>query len=91
MEDHLAHADYEILLNGRRLTNYEQYQLPLRRESDSRWYVYWYYPVGELEPGRYEISYLVTWDEQINDGYTDFGPGTENESDEGKCVFSVVE
>lgn len=90
MQDHLDHANYEVLLNGRLLTDYEKYATPLQREGRD-WFIYWYYPVGSLEPGRYEVSYRVTWDAAVSDGYEDFGPGTENEADEGNCVFTVTE
>lgn len=88
MEDHLAHAKYEILLDGRLLPNYDQYRMELRRE-EGKWFVYWYYPVGPLAPGRHEVTYRVTWDQAVNDGVDNFGPGTKTEFEEGNCVFTV--
>lgn len=91
MDEHLAHAQYEVLINGRLLENYEEFQTQMRREADNNWYVYWYVPVGQLEPGRYEVTYLLEWDEPVNDGFEAFGPGTPNETNEGNCIFTVVE
>jgi hypothetical protein len=88
MEDHLENANYEVLLDGRLLTNYEDFQTEMRREAGN-WIVYWYVPVGTLTPGRHEVTFRLTWDEAISDGYDEFGPGTENEIDEGNCVFNV--
>lgn len=90
MEDHLEHANYEILLDGVLLADYERFETALVREGRD-WYVYWYYPVGTLAPGRHEVTYRLTWDEAVNDGYADFGPGTETEFEEGNCVFTVAE
>ncbi|MFP4322604.1 MAG: SH3 domain-containing protein [Anaerolineales bacterium] len=89
MQDHLDHGAYEVLLDGRLLENYEDFQTEMRQERDGNWYVYWYVPVGTLAPGRHEVTFRLTWDEAINDGYEDFGPGTENEVDSGNCVFTV--
>jgi hypothetical protein len=90
MDEHLAHAEYEVLLDGRLLTNYKNYQQPIQREGGD-WYVYWYVPVGTLAPGRHEVTYRLTWYEPVNDGYEDFGPGTPNEVEQGNCVFTVEE
>jgi hypothetical protein len=84
----LEHADYEVLLDGRLLTNYEDFQTEMRREAGD-WYIYWYVPVGTLTSGRHEVTYLLSWDEPVSDGYDDFGPGTDIETNEGNCVFTV--
>jgi hypothetical protein len=91
MDDHLQNARYEVLLDGRLLSDYARYQTPMRRESDGNWYVYWYVPVGTLTPGRHEVSYRLTWENPVNDGYESFGPGTANEANTGNCVFTVSE
>lgn len=90
MDNHLAHAEYEVLLDGRLLTNYKNYQQPMQQEGGD-WYVYWYVPVGALAPGRHEVTYRLTWDEPVSDGYQDFGPGTANEVEQGNCVFTITE
>lgn len=96
MTDHLAHAQYEVLLDGRLLESYDVYRTamtdkPFDDPAKGDWYVYWFVPVGKLPAGRHEITYRLTWDQPVNDGYEDFGPGTATESNEGNCVFTVVE
>lgn len=96
MTNHLAHAQYEVLLDGRLLENYDVYRTaltdkPIDDPARGDWYVYWFVPVGKLPAGRHEITYRVTWDEPVSDGYEEFGPGTATESDEGNCIFNVVE
>jgi hypothetical protein len=91
MEDHLQNMNYEVLLDGRLLENYGQFQTEMRRESDGNWYVYWYVPVGALAAGRHEVTYRVTWDAEISDGYARFGPGTSRVEEVGNCVFTVAE
>lgn len=89
MEDHLNHATYEVLLDGRVL-DHSNFQTQMVRESDGNWYVYWYVPVGTLSVGRHEVTYRVTWDAEVNDGYGRFGPDTNREEETGNCVFEVV-
>lgn len=91
MQDHLDNANYEVLLDGRLLANYEDYQTEMTRLPNGDWDVAWYIPVGTLNPGRHEVIFRLTWDEPVNDGYAAFGPGTRNETDEGNCVFLVQE
>jgi hypothetical protein len=51
----------------------------------------WTIPVGTLEAGQHEASVEITWGAPITDGFDAFGPGTENETDGGSCVFTVDE
>lgn len=88
MPPHLENANYTVELDGEPLTDWEQYASELRREA-GRYYVYWYYPVGQLSEGEHTVSYQLTWDEAITDGYDDFGPDTANATNEGTCTFTV--
>jgi len=90
MDEHLENANYEVRLDGQLLENWEQYAEEMKRESGV-WIIYWYYPVGKLSAGEHEITYRVTWDEVISDGYERFGPGTPNEDNTGNCPFSVIQ
>lgn len=97
MTDHLQFVRYEILLDGSLLmvdgvpiTDYTPFQTEMVREEGD-WFVYWYVPVGELVPGRHEVTYSITWTQAVNDGYEDFGPGTDIVSQTGSCVFTVSE
>ena len=90
MDDHLAHANYEVRLDGKLLENWDRYATEMRVE-EGVWIIYWFYPVGKLSTGEHEIAFKLTWDEAISDGYERFGPGTPNETDTGSCTFTVVE
>ncbi|NLX08683.1 MAG: SH3 domain-containing protein [Chloroflexi bacterium] len=90
MQDHLDNANYEVRLDGELLDNWETYATEMKQESGV-WIVYWYYPVGQLDPGEHEIAFELTWDDAISDGYQQFGPGTAREVDSGNCVFNVTE
>jgi len=90
MDQHLANANYEVTLDDEVLDNWPSYATEMKQEA-GRWIVYWYYPVGKLSAGEHTLTFRLTWDEAITDGYADFGPGTNNETDEGDCTFTVVE
>lgn len=91
MQDHVNNAQYEVLLNGQRLTNWEQYRTAMFEdpEENDNWTVYWYVPIGYLEPGTYTLDYRLTWSEPVNDGLRDYGPGTAREEETGSCTFRV--
>ena len=54
MADHQNAVDYDVRINNRRLENWGQYATELRRDSrnNNYWTIYWYVPLGQLEPGR---------------------------------------
>lgn len=89
MDQHLENVTYEVRLDGELLDDWEQYAEEVKQESGV-WIVYWYYPVGRLAAGDHQVSYRVTWDETITDGYANFGPGTTRESESGDCAFTVT-
>jgi hypothetical protein len=92
MQDHIRTVDYQITLNGAVLEDWDRFRRPMFQdpEEDRNWTVYWYVPIGELEPGEYTLAYQATWSEAIFDGIADFGPGTDNETETGQCTFTVV-
>ncbi|WP_119072445.1 SH3 domain-containing protein [Aggregatilinea lenta] len=90
MQQHLDNANYEVTLDDKPLLDWDQYATEIRREA-GRWIVYWYYPVGHLEAGEHTITYHLTWNEAITDGYGDFGPGTGTTANDGSCMFTVTE
>ncbi len=90
MQQHLDNANYEVRLDGKLLENWASYGTELKRESGV-YIIYWYYPVGKLSAGDHEITFRLTWDTAITDGYANFGPGTANEADTGNCLFTVRE
>ncbi len=46
--------------------------------------------VGNLRPGHYEVDYQLTWNAPVNDGFDDFGPGTDNPIEANTCNFNVL-
>lgn len=89
MAQHLQNANYEVRLDGDLLDDWSVFAADIKLESGV-WIVYWYYPVGKLSAGEHEVTYLLTWDEAITDGYQQFGPDTPNETNEGNCTFTVT-
>ena len=89
VQDHLANATYQVAIDGVALANWREYRTTIRQESDGNYYVYWYVPAGPLASGQHEITYRVSWSEEISDGYTTFGPGTSNPVETGSCTFTV--
>lgn len=90
IQDHLDHVTYRITVNGEPLRNLNQYRLPTQ-PIGTDYAAYWFVPVGPLDAGTYEITYFVTWDEQIFDGYNFYGPGTQYFTEEGSCTLTVYE
>lgn len=90
MDEHLAKANYAVRLDGKLLEDWTKYATEMKREA-GRWIVYWYYPVENLSAGEHEITFELTWDAVITDGYANFGPGTPNTNNTGNCAFTVIE
>jgi len=90
VRDHLNAARYEIAIDGVPLRNLSQYRQPIE-DTPGDYVVYWYAPVGPLAAGEYEITYRVTWAQQIFDGYNYYGPGTTRAVEEGTCTLTVYE
>jgi hypothetical protein len=86
MNQHLATALYSVGMNGATF-NPVQLSAPVRR--DGNWWVFYTAEVGNLRPGHYEVGYQLTWTEPVNDGFDDYGPGTDNPIETGTCNFDV--
>ncbi len=87
MIDHLTYSRYVVTFNGHYLpTNTSEIQ--------TRAGNYWVFYTSEIghgwRPGRYRISYDLTWDEPISDGYQSFGPETENEHIHSGCSIDIL-
>lgn len=89
IQDHLANVIYEVAIDGVRIQNWQLYRGPIRLEGDGNYHVYWYVPAGPLAAGQHQITYSVSWRAPISDGYEDFGPGTANPIQTGRCDFVV--
>jgi hypothetical protein len=60
-----------------------------RQTADGNWWQYFYARSQPLDSGPQQITFTVTWDEAINDGYGNYGPGTGTPSQSGSCTFTV--
>lgn len=92
MADHLENAEYEVLLDGKLLTEWENFSTEMIQDptNNNRWTVFWYVPVGKLEAGEHTVEFKLTWRAEISDGLDQFGPGTNTPEDTGSCTFTVI-
>ncbi len=97
VQDHLNYSRYAVNIEKqdgetwsllRDLDNYAAYQTGVGRWQGN-YAVYWYVPIGTLEPGQYRVNYRVTWTQQIEDGEKTYGPGGQEELNTGSCIFEV--
>jgi hypothetical protein len=87
MDDELTNAIYTVKLNTADLPMTTRTEPVLR--SGNIW-VFYTATVGNLTPGHYEVGFLHTWANPVNDGYNDYGPGTARTRDSGICNFDVT-
>lgn len=85
---HVNSAVHELRVNGTQISNVDQFRQPYITQGSDR-AVYWYVPYGPLAAGEYLITYRVTWQTAVTDGYGFFGPGTSVEFEEESCNFVV--
>lgn len=92
MQQHLDNAEYTVLLDGMLLSNWRDYATEIFNDpaTNNRPSVYWYVPVGQLEPGEHTVEFRVTWRDEITDGIARFGPGTSTLEETGECTFTVT-
>jgi hypothetical protein len=86
MDAELANAIYTVKLNTAALPMTTRSEPVLRAGN---YWVFYTATVGNLRPGHYEVGFLHTWANPVNDGYKDFGPGTGNSREAGNCNFDV--
>ncbi|MBE2268002.1 MAG: hypothetical protein IAE80_07195 [Anaerolinea sp.] len=87
MNEHLANANYSVTVNTARLNDVQRTE-PVLRSGD--YWIFYTYRAGNLRPGHYEVAYNLTWNQPVNDGYDDYGPGTANPREGGNCNFDVT-
>lgn len=88
LTQHVNNATHELRVNGTQIANVNQFRQDYIAQGGDR-AVYWYVPFGPLETGEYLITYRVTWQTAITDGYAFYGPGTSTEFEEESCNFVV--
>jgi hypothetical protein len=86
MNQHLATALYSVKMNG---ATFNPVQLSAPERRSGNWWVFYTAQVGNLRPGHYEVGYQLTWTGPVNDGFNDYGPGTDNPIETGTCNFDV--
>jgi hypothetical protein len=77
-----------ITFNGQEVTNAQMGQID-KVPNKAMYAVKWKADVGILAPGTYEITYKVTFIEQISDGMDTYGPGGKVESLNDACTLIV--
>lgn len=87
VQQHLNNAQYDVQINGKKLENLQPG--PIRQREDGNYEVFWYIRSDALPAGQTRITFKLTWAQAITDGYAYFGPGTNTESNEGTCTFTV--
>jgi hypothetical protein len=85
---HVNNALIELRVNGQLIENINTYRTRIRREGQD-YVTYWYVPYGPLNAGTYEITYIVTWETTVTDGYELFGPETNTPFEQESCSFTV--
>jgi Bacterial SH3 domain len=90
LADHVDYAEYDVRVDGQPLSNWQDFKSSvLHSTRDGNYYVYWYVPIGSPPPGKHTIEYKLTWKQKISDGFKTFGPGGDEESNTGSCVFTI--
>ena len=85
---HVDAAVHDLRINGQQITDLEPYRGPVAQELGD-FVTYWFVPYGPLPAGDYTITYRVSWERQITDGYNFFGPDTSIPFEEESCTFTV--
>jgi len=92
VQDHQAKAIYEVMFNapGAPSQALPLNPTPIVRREGGRYWVFYVVELGSnWLPGGYSIDYRVTWTEPTNDGFADFGPGTETPELTGSCSWEI--
>lgn len=88
VQDHIDNAIYEIGYLGSNpfIPPVEISEIQQRTRN---YWVFYTVNLGNVKPGYYTISYRLSWENTISDGFEEFGPGTDNEVITGGCDFEV--
>ncbi len=89
IQQHIDNVVYDVKVDGVALQNWKEYRTPTRKQADGNYYAYWFVPYGPLNAGQHTITYAVTWNAEISDGYNNYGPGTDRTTETGTCNFTV--
>lgn len=88
VQQHIDNVNYSVDYYGNPF-NRDVIVTPIEQRTRNYW-VFYYIDLGNIPPGAHQISYRVTWNQPISDGFDDYGPGTANEELTGSCNFLVT-
>ena len=88
VQAHIDEAIYSV-------TYFQVVPLPSVTVSDIQfingdYWVFYYSQLGHLRPEHYHLSFNITWQNQITDGYDNYGPGTNTELWQSDCSFDIL-
>jgi hypothetical protein len=86
VQDHIDSAIYDVRFQTAPLINVQV--SPIQQRGRNYW-VFYTAQIGNLSPGRYGVSFKLTWRQQIDDGFEKFGPGTLNDRVLSTCTFEI--
>jgi len=86
VQDHIEKAIYDVTFQTAPLN--EIVITPTEQRGTLFW-VFYYQVIGNLAPGTYGVSFNLSWKEQTFDGFERFGPGTNTETVNSTCTFTV--
>ncbi len=91
IRQHVDNAVYDVRVDGNALSEWKLFRDPnVQKQSAERYWTYWFVPYGPLQAGQHIISYKLTWNARISDGFESFGPGTSKLAETGTCTFNVT-
>lgn len=88
VQDHIAQAQYDVKLDTAPLISVNV--SPVTRPTGKSFWVFYTATIGHLTPGTYGVAFNLTWKQKITDGFSDFGPGTDNEATHSSCTFTIT-
>lgn len=88
VQDHITHSNVDLRVNGQPIPDVNSYVTAIR-PSGGDFVASWFIPFGPLAAGDYEITYVVTWNQRIYDGYKFFGPESDTPFEQETCRFRV--
>jgi len=88
VQDHITHSNVDLRVNGQPIPDVNSYVTAIR-PSGGDFVASWFIPFGPLAAGEYEITYVVTWNQRIYDGYKFFGPDSDTPFEQETCRFRV--
>jgi len=92
LNNHITNAVYEVKVDDKVLQDWQPHITNVIQDTyrgDKVYFVYWYIPIGTPSPGEHKVDFKLTWKQKISDGFKEYGPGTDQESDTGTCTFTI--